>query len=131
MAKNVIINHITYEALPAIKAPTVEGGMAEFPDTSDATLASGDAMLAGNSAYSGGVKYTGTIPSKAAATITPSTSDQTIAAGQYLAGAQTVKGDQNLRAENIRSGVSIFGIDGGLTSAVLVQDPVTRVLTIY
>ena len=57
----------------------------------------------------------GTIPSKTAATYTPATADQTIAAGQYLSGAQTVKGDANLKAENIRSGVSVFGVSGSLT----------------
>ena len=42
----------------------------------------------------------------------PGTSDQTIASGQYLNGAQTIKGDANLVAGNIKSGVSIFGISG-------------------
>ena len=49
---------------------------------------------------------------KSTATIVPSTTDQTIAAGQYLTGIQTIKGDANLVAENIASGVSIFGISG-------------------
>ena len=43
---------------------------------------------------------------------TPGTSDQTIASGQYLNGAQTIKGDANLVAGNIKSGVSIFGVSG-------------------
>lgn len=49
---------------------------------------------------------------KSAATIIPSTTDQTIAAEQYLTGIQTIKGDSNLVAENIASGVSIFGVTG-------------------
>lgn len=49
---------------------------------------------------------------KSAATIIPSTTDQIIAAGQYLTGIQTIKGDANLVAANIASGVSIFGIAG-------------------
>lgn len=52
------------------------------------------------------------ITTKAAATITPTTSDITIGAGQYLTGAQTVKGDADLVAGNIKSGVNIFGITG-------------------
>lgn len=55
---------------------------------------------------------TGTIATKAAATITPGTTDQTISANTYLTGAQTVKGDANLIASNIKSGVSIFGVTG-------------------
>ena len=51
---------------------------------------------------------------KGAATITPTTTDQTIAAGQYLTGAQTIKGDANLVSENIISGKSIFGVSGNV-----------------
>lgn len=49
---------------------------------------------------------------KTAATIIPNTTDQIVAAGQYLTGIQTIKGDANLVAENIASGVSIFGVTG-------------------
>ena len=52
------------------------------------------------------------VPRKAAATITPGTANQTIAANQYLTGAQTIKGDGNLSAGNIKKGVSIFGVAG-------------------
>lgn len=53
------------------------------------TAAAGD-ILSGKTAWVGGNKKTGTIPSKGAATYTPSKSVQTIAAGQYLSGAQTI-----------------------------------------
>lgn len=52
------------------------------------------------------------VTKKSAATYTPGTSNQTIAANQYLNGAQTIKGDANLVAGNIKSGVSIFGVAG-------------------
>lgn len=52
------------------------------------------------------------VTKKSAATYTPKTSDQSIAASQYLSGAQTIKGDANLVAGNIKSGVSIFGVTG-------------------
>lgn len=52
------------------------------------------------------------VTKKSAATYTPSTSNQTIAASQYLSGAQTIKGDANLVAGNIKSGVSIFDVTG-------------------
>lgn len=52
------------------------------------------------------------VTKKSAATYTPGTSDQNIASGQYLNGTQTIKGDSNLTAGNIKSGVSIFGVTG-------------------
>lgn len=76
-------------------------------------------MLSGTKAHdSNGDSVTGSIASKAAATYTPTTTDQTIAAEQYLAGAQTVKGDANLVATNIKQGVSIFGVNGNLTPGI-------------
>ena len=131
MAKNVIINGIVYSNVPSVNIPlSGGGGNAVFLDTSDATLNDGASMLNGVTAYSNGVKYTGSIPSKSAATYTPTTSDQTIAANQYLSGAQTVKGDSNLVAANIASGVTIFGVVGSLSTPTISQDSTTKVLTI-
>lgn len=52
------------------------------------------------------------VTKKSAQTYTPGTSNQMIGSGQYLSGTQTIKGDSNLVAGNIRSGVSIFGVTG-------------------
>lgn len=64
--------------------------------------------------HSGKGKVMQSIPTKAAVTITPMTTDQTIASGQYLSGEQTIKGDANLIPDNIKRGVSIFGKAGTL-----------------
>ena len=70
-------------------------------------------MLDGAKAYDNtGKLIEGSIQSQAAQTITPKTTDQTIAAGKYLSGAQTIEGDSNLVAGNIKKGVSIFGVAG-------------------
>ena len=64
---------------------------------------------AGNSS----VSLTGTVstiyPTR---TITPTTTNITIASGSYNAGEQTIVGDANLVAGNIKSGTSIFGVTG-------------------
>ena len=86
--------------------------------------------VASGTAGTASVTLTASVTTKAAATITPGTSDQTIAAGTYLTGAQTIAGDPDLVAANIRSGVSIFGVAGGLTAATVSQDATTKVLTI-
>lgn len=80
-------------------------------DTSDATAVAGN-ILAGKTAYAKGQKIVGTIPSQGAQTIVPGTANKTIAAGTYLSGTQTVRGDSNLKASNIVQGVTIFGITG-------------------
>lgn len=54
------------------------------------------------------------LTTKAAATYTPTTTNQTISSGIYLTGVQTISGDSNLVASNIISGVSIFGVSGSV-----------------
>lgn len=218
MAQNVVINGVTYSNVPEVDIPLSGGGIAQFLDTSDATLDNGGKMLSGNTAYADGVKYTGTISTKtqsdlsasddtvivpagyyaaqvskaidagtatapssisgsgatitaatgviklaktisvtpsvtagyvssgtagnstveltasatikAATTYTPGTSDQTISAGTWCTGAQTISGDANLVAANIKSGVSIFGVNGALTAATVFQDASTKILSI-
>ena len=55
---------------------------------------------------------TSQLTAQAAQTITPTTTNQTIASGKYLTGAQTILGDANLIAANIADGVTIFGVTG-------------------
>ena len=84
------------------------------------------AGTAGNSS----VSLTATVTTKAAATITPGTSDQSIAAGTYCTGKQTIKGDANLKAENIVAGKTIFSISGTAQIPVISQDATSKVLSI-
>ena len=93
------------------------------PSVTAGYVASG---TAGNSA----VSLTASVTTKAAATITPGTSDQTIAAGTYLTGAQTIAGDSDLQSANIVYGKNIFGVDGSAQIPVISQDSTTKVLSI-
>jgi hypothetical protein len=54
---------------------------------------------------------TGTMPDNGAASYTPSTITQTVAAG-YHDGSGHVVGDTDLLSGNVRSGVSLFGVSG-------------------
>ena len=62
------------------------------------------------------------LTTKEATIYTPTTSDQTIASKTYLTGVQTIKGDANLTAENIKSGVSIFGVSGSHVGGITESD---------
>lgn len=95
-------------------------GNSNVVDTSagDATAAQ---ILSGKKAYVDGALVTGTIPSKSAQTYTPGTSNQTISAGQYLSGAQTIAGDADLIAANIKSGVNIFGVAGTYSVSMILS----------
>ena len=131
MADNLIINGVTYGAVPEIDVPNDQGGTTKFFDVSDADLDNAAKLRDGVIAYgASGTKYTGSMSEKAAATYTPGTSDQTSAANQYLVGAQTIKGDANLLASNILKNVSIFGVTGSLALPSISQDSTTKVLTI-
>ena len=68
--------------------------------------------VASGTAGSSSVSLTASVTTKAAATITPGTSNQTITSGTYLTGTQTISGDANLVAGNIKSGTTIFGVTG-------------------
>ena len=81
---------------------------------------------AGNSS----VSLTANVTTKAAATITPGTSDQEIAAGTYLTGKQTIAGDSDLVSANIVYGKSIFNVNGSAKIPVISQDSTTHVLSI-
>lgn len=79
---------------------------------------SSDGKITASATQSAGYVAAGTksetkqLTTKSAETITPSTSNKTIASGTYLTGTQTIKGDANLVAGNIKSGISIFGVTG-------------------
>lgn len=129
MAKNVIINGVTYQSVPEVDIPVSGGGTAKFLDTSDAT-ANANQILSPATAYVNGAKVNGNIQTKAAQTYTPNTNDQTIQGGQYLGGTQTIKGDANLVPSNIRSGVTIFNVEGALSLPSISQDGTTKILSI-
>ena len=60
------------------------------------------------------------LTTQAAQTITPTTTNQTIASGKYLTGAQTILGDANLVPESIVENVTIFGVTGNAPPPVTV-----------
>lgn len=88
--------------------------------TPSITVSSGG-LITASATQSAGYVTSGTksatkqLTTQAGKTVTPSTSQQTaVASGRYTTGAVYVAGDADLKAENIKSGVSIFGVAGAL-----------------
>lgn len=89
--------------------------------TNDAN-ATAESMQLGVSAYVKGARVVGTAPIVAAKTVTPTTTEQTaVASGSFTSGAVKVAGDANLVGENIKEGVSIFGVAGTLSGGGTVK----------
>ena len=76
------------------------------------------------------VSLNANVTTKAAATITPGTTNQEIAAGTYLTGKQTIAGDSNLKGENIVAGKTIFNTAGTAQVPVVTYDTTTHTLSI-
>lgn len=139
---SIVINSVTYSDVPEVDIPKAGGGTAKFYDASEATVTAGS-MLNGVKAIGASGEVVGNIASKAAATITPSGTAQTIAAQQYLSGAQTIEAVvcANLTAANVKSGVtvkvgtstdddSVTSVTGTLALPSISQDSSTKILTI-
>lgn len=142
MAKNVVIRDNTYNSVPYVEIPQVGGGKAEFYDVSGANVAAAD-VRNGKKYFGASGEGTGAMTEKAAATYTPSASEQTINAGQYLAGVQRIEAvtTTNLTASNIVAGVvvkvgsasdddSVKSVTGTAQIPVISQDSTTKVLSI-
>ncbi len=73
-------------------------------------------MLEGYTGYAKGKLVSGSIKKKGSTTYTPGVNNQIINRGQYLDEDQVIIGDKDLVAENIKSGVELFGVNGTYTS---------------
>lgn len=91
------------------------GGDKNVVDTSKASVTSSD-IRQGKTGYNSGVLVQGNIPDNTVTEIQPGTTEKIIGVGQYIAKAIKILGDAKLLAENIKSGISIFGVKGSFTS---------------
>ena len=98
----------------------ITGTSTKDADTSDATGTVAE-MLEGKTAYVGGKKVTGTMPNRGAATIKIARADTPVAIPRgYHDGSGKATLDETeqakLVAKNIRQGISLFGVEGSMSS---------------
>lgn len=131
---SVIINEVSYSDVPYIEIPLASDPSenAEFYDTTDATLDSGDKMLSGNTAYADGVKYTGTITTKSGSDLSASGDTVTVPAGYYASAASKAvdAGTATTPATTITAAPTItVDSDGLITATVSGSQSVTPTVT--
>ena len=125
-----------YDGLSEVTVSAMPSGSLNSPTISSSGLVTAQVGTGGYLAS--GTNKTLQLTTQASKTVTPSTSNQTaVASGRYTTGAVTVKGDSNLVASNIKSGVSIFGVSGTLeealyqtTTSTITNNSTNRTLTI-
>lgn len=133
MAQNVIINGVTYSAVPAVDIPKSSGGKATFYDTADGNITSAD-VLSGKKGYNASGEVDGSMANNGSTsgTISTKAGTVTIPAGYTSGGTVSISSTEQAKviASNIRSGVTLLGVAGSLALPTISQDASTKVLSI-
>lgn len=131
MAQNVVINGVTYQNVPEVDIPKSGGGTAKFYDAAGADAAAGD-ILDGKKVIGPSGEITGNMPNNGATggTIGTKAGTYTIPAGYTSGGTVSLTNVTDLTAANLKSGCSVLGVNGSLTTPTISQDSTTKVLSI-
>lgn len=131
MAQNVVINGVTYQAVPEVDIPKSGGGTAKFYDTASADAAQGD-ILATKKAFGASGEITGSMANNGATggTIGTKAGTYTIPSGYTSGGTVSLTNVSDCVAGNILSGKSILGVSGSLSMPTISQNSTTKILSI-
>lgn len=130
---DVVINGVTYPAVPEVNIPKSGGGTAKFYDASQTDAAAGN-VLSGKVFVGPNGEDTGTMPDNGSAsgTISTKAGTVTIQAGYTSGGTVQIDSTEQAKiiASNIKSGVTLLGVAGSLALPSISQDSTTKVLSI-
>lgn len=133
MAQNVVINGVTYQSVPSVDIPKSGSGTAKFYDTSDGNITSAD-VLVNKKGYSASGVVDGSMANNGSTsgTISTKAGTVTIPAGYTTGGTVAISSTEQAKIipANIKSGVTILGQSGSLTTPTISQDSTTKVLSI-
>lgn len=131
MAQNIIINGVTYNAVPEVDIPINGGGTAKFFDTSGANISASD-VLTGKTGFGANGSVSGNMANNGSTsgTIGSKSGTVTIPAGYTSGGTVSLTNVSDCIAANILSGKSILGVNGSLAMPSISQDSVTKILSI-
>lgn len=130
---DVVINGVTYPAVPEVDIPKSGGGTAKFYDASQTDAAAGN-VLSGKVFVGPNGEDTGTMANNGSTSGTISTKAGTVNIPSGYTSGGTVQIDSTEQAKiiasNIKSGVTILGVAGSLALPTISQDSTTKVLSI-
>lgn len=131
MAQNVVINGVTYSAVPEVDIPKSGGGTAKFYDTASADGDAGD-VLSGKVVFGASGSITGSMTNNGATggTIGTKAGTYTIPAGYTSGGTVSLTNVSDCQSSYILSGKSILGVSGSLSMPTISQNSSTKVLSI-
>ena len=130
---SVVINGVTYSNCPEVDIPKSGGGTAKFYDTNEANITSSD-VLTGKTGYGATGEVQGGMANNGSTSGTISTKAGTVSipSGYTSGGTVSISSTEQAKiiAGNIKSGVTLLGVAGSLTTPTISQDGTTKILSI-
>lgn len=130
---SVVINGVTYQNCPEVDIPKSGSGTAKFYDASEADAVAGN-VLTGKVFIGPNGQDTGSMANNGSTsgTISTKAGTVTIPAGYTSGGTVSISSTEQAKviAGNIKSGVTLLGVSGSLTTPTISQDGTTHILSI-
>ena len=130
---SVVINGVTYANCPEVDIPKSGSGTAKFYDASEADAAAGN-VLSGKVFIGPNGQDTGSMANNGSTSGTISTKAGTvnIPSGYTSGGTVSISSTEQAKviAGNIKSGVTLLGVSGSLSTPTISQDGTTHILSI-